>query len=269
MTRGRSQRGVLTLQSLTSGQKLVLILSVVALLLGFWFSGHRGSSESSASGAVESIAVYESAHAERIPLVVHVVGEVHNPGVYRLPAESRVRDAIIAAGGFTPEARADSVNLAAYCEDGEQISVEAREPVPESNVIAPSLTPAPTSPPPPAGPAPRPSPAPVAARPTGRPHSAAPSDQSEPREVGSGNAESSVTSDLPEFARQPRRQQVRLNHAGLEELQEIPGVGPELARRIIYHRHINGPFRGVGDLQQVSGIGPQTADTIMRSVTLD
>jgi len=56
-------------------------------------------------------------------LLVHVVGEVRRPGVVRLPAGSRVLDAVDAAGGAKPSADLDQVNLARVLADGEQIVV--------------------------------------------------------------------------------------------------------------------------------------------------
>ena len=46
-------------------------------------------------------------------MVVDVAGAVGKPGVYRLPAGSRVNDAIQRAGGATARAEAESINLAA------------------------------------------------------------------------------------------------------------------------------------------------------------
>lgn len=56
-------------------------------------------------------------------IYVHVVGAVRRPGLMRLPAESRVAEALRHAGG--PERRADlsAVNLAARLADGQQIVV--------------------------------------------------------------------------------------------------------------------------------------------------
>lgn len=58
-------------------------------------------------------------------LVVHVVGAVATPGVVRLPAGSRVTDAVTAAGGALPEADLAGVNLARLLTDGEQVVVPA------------------------------------------------------------------------------------------------------------------------------------------------
>lgn len=56
-------------------------------------------------------------------LVVHVAGAVTAPGVQRLPAGSRVVDAVEAAGGAALDADPARVNLAAPLEDGQQVYV--------------------------------------------------------------------------------------------------------------------------------------------------
>lgn len=56
-------------------------------------------------------------------LFVHIVGEVHTPGMYQLPIGARLVDAVFAAGGLTEDADNSSVNLARELSDGEQIVV--------------------------------------------------------------------------------------------------------------------------------------------------
>ena len=58
-------------------------------------------------------------------VVVHVVGQVAQPGVVELPAGSRVSDVVAAAGGATPGADLGALNLARVVGDGEQIVVPA------------------------------------------------------------------------------------------------------------------------------------------------
>jgi competence protein ComEA len=57
------------------------------------------------------------------PFQVHVAGAVVRPGVYDLPAGSRVLDAVSAAGGFVAEADKNALNLAARVEDAEKLDV--------------------------------------------------------------------------------------------------------------------------------------------------
>jgi competence protein ComEA len=51
-----------------------------------------------------------------------------------------------------------------------------------------------------------------------------------------------------------------LSLASEQQLQELPGVGPAIASRIVAWREKNGPFRHVDDLLAVSGIGPATLE---------
>jgi competence protein ComEA len=62
-------------------------------------------------------------------VVVDVTGAVRDPGVYRLPAGSRVDDAVKRAGGASSKAELDAINLAARLADGQQVVVPERVPV--------------------------------------------------------------------------------------------------------------------------------------------
>ncbi|MFJ5275176.1 helix-hairpin-helix domain-containing protein [Streptomyces parvulus] len=65
-------------------------------------------------------------------IVVDVGGKVREPGVHRLPAGSRVADALRAAGGVRDGAKTDGLNRARFLVDGEQVVVGA--PVPAAGV---------------------------------------------------------------------------------------------------------------------------------------
>ena len=59
-------------------------------------------------------------------IVVHVAGEVKNPGVYTLPSGARMIDAVTAAGGATARADLEVINLATPLIDSSQIYVPAK-----------------------------------------------------------------------------------------------------------------------------------------------
>jgi competence protein ComEA len=78
-------------------------------------------------------------------LVVHVAGEVDEPGVYRLPQGSRVTDAIERAGGPTAKALPDGLNLAAELADGQQVVLPSKSPGAATGTAAPGAPEGPIS----------------------------------------------------------------------------------------------------------------------------
>jgi competence protein ComEA len=53
-----------------------------------------------------------------------------------------------------------------------------------------------------------------------------------------------------------------LNRADRAELEQVPGIGPTLAKEIENHRKAKGPFKSVDELRQVKGVGPVTLDKV-------
>ena len=60
---------------------------------------------------------------------------------------------------------------------------------------------------------------------------------------------------------------VSLGIATIEQLDELPGIGPVTAQKIVDWRASNGPFRSVEDLDDVPGIGPARIEQLRELVT--
>lgn len=147
---------------------------------------------------------------------VQVSGAVLEPGIYDVPASCRVEEAIAAAGGLTENADSERVNLVRKVRDGMQIRVPVQK----------------------------------AARPsrTQRKKAQVKSDLGESALGKSGGAK------VGSGRNNSMMQSVRINSASASELQQLPGIGPALAQRIVETRN-NERFTSADDLLRVPGIG--------------
>lgn len=71
-------------------------------------------------------------------------------------------------------------------------------------------------------------------------------------------------------ARNEETKEVRvdINHATVEELVELPGIGEQMAKRIVAYREKNGPFESTKELMNVRGIGEKSYLKLERYLTL-
>ena len=171
-------------------------------------------------------------------LRVQVSGEVLEPGIYDLPHNSRVEEAVNAAGGFTENADTERVNLVRKLRDGMQVKVPALK----------------------AGKS-------GAGRKTGGNVSSA-SGSSNSSVSGGSTRNSKSAKASGAGAKQKTVGSVRINSASAEELEALPGVGPALAQRIVNERS-KGRFTSADDLVRVPGIGKAKLEKMRSYVDVD
>ncbi|WP_346345559.1 ComEA family DNA-binding protein [Streptomyces sp. SID5643] len=92
-------------------------------------SGQAAAERGPGTAGAPSGASPGPAKAGAAAIVVDVSGKVREPGIHRLPAGSRVADALHAAGGVKPGTNTDGLNRARFLVDGEQVIVGGPAPV--------------------------------------------------------------------------------------------------------------------------------------------
>lgn len=107
-------------------KRLLVLAGVVALAL--LLALHRPPAPAAAITVAPPSAsqTFHKGHPPRAPIqqsVVYVAGAVRHPGLYTLPANARVNDAVQRAGGMSATADPSSINLAERISDGEEIRV--------------------------------------------------------------------------------------------------------------------------------------------------
>lgn len=171
----------------------------------------------------------ETAQTEQT-CVVHICGAVQSPGVYKLPAGSRIIDAVEAGGGFLPEADDAACNLAQQVTDGCRIYIMTRE---ESSLLKEQLPQA------------------------GLLTEALP---------GAGITDAKAEAFVSE---QPAdKEKVNLNTADAALLQTLPGIGASRAADIIAWREANGRFDTIEDIMKVSGIKQAAFEKLKDRITV-
>ena len=108
--------------------------NVISIAATAPFAWESSTGELLSSGDSENVSSMRSSSSEEASVkpelvYVFVSGSVKSPGVYALPSDARVGDAVSAAGGFTDEAATEYNNLARVVVDGEQIHVPTSEEV--------------------------------------------------------------------------------------------------------------------------------------------
>lgn len=199
-------------------KKLIFITILLAgcIITGLLSSNDKEKPLAGSSLLQSAQGAVTSKAAQAKTVRVQVSGAVLEPGIYDVPASCRVEEAIAAAGGLTENADSERVNLVRKVRDGMQIRVPVQK----------------------------------AAR-TNRTQR-----KNAQAKTGLGASTTKKSSSTRAGAEKNNSvvQSVRINSASASELQQLPGIGPALAQRIVDTRS-RGRFASVEDLLRVPGIG--------------
>ncbi|CAN5375638.1 helix-hairpin-helix domain-containing protein [soil metagenome] len=206
--------------------------------------------------------------AAETSVTVDVDGAVKTPGVYTLPAGSRLKDALTAAGGAWSNADFSGYNRAALLRDGTKITIPKRftgpaerEPSGSRGRMAFSRPPGlrgrlPSVPPLAVE-------VPAEYRGDDSTYRAEPLPEAVPSPSPSGERPKGKHSSGKKEVHE-----VNVNSAGADELCALPGVGPSTAAAIVAYRTEHGPFASVEALDGVKGIGPKKLEAMRPYVRL-
>lgn len=181
------------------------------------------------AGSTDRTELSDASSEETKTLVVHICGAVSAPGVYELPAGSRIIDAVEAGGGFLPEAEEACCNLAEEIVDGCQIYIMTK-----SESCADGQT----------------------EKKAGIQTSPDSDMQTTDRNVRSNSA-TALENGL-----------VNLNTADIAALMTLPGIGESRAKAIISYREQHGAFAQIEDIMKISGIKQAAFSKIKDKITV-
>ena len=181
------------------------------------------------AGSTDRTELSDASLEEAKTLVVHICGAVSAPGVYELPAGSRIIDAVEAGGGFLPEADEACCNLAEEIVDGCQIYIMTK-----SESCADGQT----------------------EKKAGIQTSPDSDMQTTDRNVRSNSA-TALENGL-----------VNLNTADVAALMTLPGIGESRAKAIISYREQHGAFAQIEDIMKISGIKQAAFSKIKDKITV-
>ena len=181
------------------------------------------------AGSTDRTELSDASSEEAKTLVVHICGAVSAPGVYELPAGSRIIDAVEAGGGFLPEADEACCNLAEEIVDGCQIYIMTK-----SESCADGQT----------------------EKKAGIQTS--PDSDMQTTDI---NVRSNSTPALENGL-------VNLNTADVAALMTLPGIGESRAKAIISYREQHGAFAQIEDIMKISGIKQAAFSKIKDKITV-
>ena len=212
---------------------IVILMMIIAGVMVYLFGDKK--EEVVEDVIKEEVAVVESKEEvleeeKEESITIDIKGEVKTPGVYELPLNSRVIDAINISGGLTNKADTSDINLSKILKDENVIVISnkysnqtTKYTQKETSVVNNAST-------------------------------------SKDNVVSSSNSSDTNTNKTND--------KVSINTATKEQLMNLNGIGESKANDIIAYRNQNGLFKSIEDIKKVSGIGDKLFDKIKDNITI-
>ena len=206
------------IENLNKKQKIIIGIAVLAVIAGIAVYFFITNNQKENFDINEIMVKEETEEYKGDTIMVHITGEIKEPGIIELPSEARIADAIEAAGGVTEEADLDEVNLAFVLSDGQKVYIPNKS---EKEISGEKVY------------------------------------------ITAGSGNNVIVEDKVEGG---KKQKVNINEAKQEDFEQLPGIGPSIAKKIVEYREQNGKFTSIDELQEVKGIGEAKFENIKEYV---
>lgn len=162
---------------------------------------------------------------------VDLKGEINKPGVYQVSSDTRIYEVIEIAGGITKKATTENINLSKKISDEMVIYIFSKEEYQRK----------------------------ILCKIENNYEGEITKEITDKKSIMEKNQDNTLKEDL---------KKISINHATMEELMTLDGIGESKAKSIINYRIEKGGFQNLEELQEVSGIGAALYEKIKDNITL-
>lgn len=230
------------MEMLNQKQKIIaiLVIAIVIIVIAYYYIN---STKEVYTGQYEENIIEETKEEENIigkkeAIKVHITGAVKLNGIVQIDKNSRINDAIEAAGGLTEDADLTNVNLAYMIEDGQKIYIPSIDDKEEESKT-----------------------------------SMATSGNQNLNEQEKQKQETTFIFSGPGYGitgeeKERTTNKININKATLMELITLPGIGEATAVKIIEYRKTSSNFKTIEEIKNVPGIGDAKFNVIKEYITV-
>ncbi len=210
------------MEMLNQKQKIiaVTVIAIVVIVIAYYYinSTKEVYTNQTIGNIVEKTEDDEEQETKKELIKIHITGAIKSNGIVQIEENSRINDAIEAAGGLTEDADISNVNLAYMIEDGQKIYIPSIDDKEENKNMQTNI-------------------------------SAQANANQEATFILSGPGDG-VTEE-----KEKNTNRININKAAFVDLITLPGIGEATAVKILEYRKTNGNFKTIEEIKSVSGIG--------------